>query len=137
MALSYGGVNWLAVVVAAIAFIVINIVWYSPQVLGARWAAATGRPAVRPTEVRPTTWVIGIITALLTAYVLALFAGGLGATSLVDGAVVGFWAWLGFVVAATVPLVLFEGRSTEYWAIIAGSWLVNLLVMGAIIGYWR
>ena len=136
MVLDYTGVNWVAVIAAAVANVVIGFVWYAPQVFGRRWAALSGRPLPTAGQVPVTTYVAGVVIALVVAYVLALFAGGLGVTGPVDGAIVGFLAWLGFAATATVGAVIFEGRTWDYWALNAGYILVALVVMGAIIGYW-
>lgn len=136
MELSYTGVNWVAVIVAAAALIVIGFIWYLPQVFGTRWAALSGRPLPQIGQVPPMSYVAGVVTALVTAYVLALIEQGLGVKGLTDGAVVGFLAWLGFVATTSYGTVLWEGRQPAYWAINAGNVLVAFVVMGAIIGYW-
>lgn len=136
MELSYGGVNWVAVIVAAAAYIVIATIWYLPQVFGNRWAALAGQPLPQAGQIPLATIVAYIVIALVTAYVLAVIEKGLGVASAVDGAVVGFLAWLGFFATTSYGAVLFEGRTTVHWAINAGSVLVGFVVMGAIIGYW-
>jgi hypothetical protein len=136
MELSYGGVSWLAVIVAAIANIVIGFIWYLPQVFGSRWSALSGLPLPTPTKVPPMTIVAGVVVALVAAYVLALVEQLAGAKGLADGAVLGFLAWIGFVATTSYASVLWEGRPIAYWAINAGSLLVGFVVMGAIIGYW-
>lgn len=135
MTLDYSGVNWVAVVVAAVANVVIGFVWYLPQVFGNRWASETGRPLPQTGQIPVTTYVAGVVIALIVAYVLALLAGAVGAATLVDGATLGFFAWLGFAAPTTASGALYEGRSTTWWAINAGFILVALVVMGAIIGY--
>ena len=136
MELSYGGVSWVAVIVAAIANIVIGFIWYLPQVFGTRWAALAGRALPTAGQIPPMTYVAGIVTALISAYVLAVIEGGLGASGISQGAVVGFLAWLGFVATTSYGSVLWEGRPMMYWGINAGNSLVGFVVMGAIIGYW-
>lgn len=135
MSLDFGAVNWLAVIVAAVVGIVIGIIWYAPPVFGRRWARAAGIELPQPGQVQPMTYVGAVVTALVTAYVLAVLIGGLGAAALVDGAIVGAVVWLGFVATYLASGVFFERRSTEWWAINAGQALVSLVVMGAIIGY--
>ena len=121
--------NWLAVVVAAVVNMVIGFIWYMPMVFGKRWEAEAGRPMATPT---PMAYAVGVVTSLLIAYVLALFLGGVGVA---DGAVDGFLFWIvaGSVLAGPV---IWEGRSWMYWAINAGYWLVALVVMGGIVGYF-
>jgi len=131
----WAGVNWLAVVVAAVAGFVIGFIWFLPQVFGRQWAAASGRTLPAPGEVQYSSIALGAVGSLVTAYVLALLAGAIGASTLADGAILGFVAWLGFIATSTLNAVLYEGRNTTWWSITAGFWLVILVVMGAIIGY--
>jgi len=131
----YTAVNWLAVVVAAIAALVIGTVWYLPAVFGNRWAALIGRDIVaRPS---PTLYVIAIIGSLITAYVLALVIEVVmqarGPVSLVDGIFIGIVAWAGFQAASQAVGGAFEGRSWTLWAINAGNGLVSLAVMGGVL----
>lgn len=135
MALDYTALNWVAVVLAAVAILVVGFIWYLPQVFGTRWAALAGRPLPQVAQVPPATIVASVVVALVTAYVLAVVIDGLGAASLTDGAIVGFLAWLGFVATTSYGSVLWEGRPTAYWAINAGNVLVGLVLAGAIIGY--
>ena len=131
----FANVNWVAVIIAAVAGVVIGFIWYLPQVFGRRWAAATGRELPARGDVSRTFYVAGVVQSLVVAYVLALFISALGGASLVDGVVVAALAWIGFVAVGTLNTVLYEGRSLEYWMINAGYALVSLLVMGGIVGY--
>ncbi|HVM30442.1 MAG TPA: DUF1761 domain-containing protein [Candidatus Limnocylindrales bacterium] len=125
-------VNWLAVLLAAVAGVVIGFVWYMPAVFGKRWVAASG--IEMPTgAVSPAVYVGPIVQGLLAAYVLALFAG---AADIVGGIVIAAVIWIGFVATTSFNAVIFERRRVEYWAINAGYVLVSLLVMGAIIGFF-
>lgn len=134
MALNYTALNWVAVVLAAVAILVVGFIWYLPQVFGTRWAALAGRPLPQVAQVPPATIVASVVVALVSAFVLAVVIDGLGAASLTDGAIVGFLAWLGFVATTSYGSVLWEGRPTAYWAINAGDVLVGLVLAGAIIG---
>jgi hypothetical protein len=133
--LDFAGVNWLAVIVAAVAGIIVGFVWYAPPVFGRRWARASGIELPPPGQVQPVTYIGGVVTAAVTAYVLAVVSRGLGAATLVDGAIVGVVVWLGFVATWLASGVFFERRSGEWWAINAGQAVVSLVIMGAIIGY--
>ena len=134
MNLDFAGVNWVAVIAATVAAVVVGFVWYLPQVFGRRWAASIGRDLPAPGDISPMIYVASDVQALVVAYVLTLLIGGLGGASLTDGVLVGFVAWLGFAATTLLSSVLFEGRSWEYWLITAGYTLVASLAMGAIIG---
>lgn len=134
MSLDLVGVNWIAVIVAAVAGAVVGFVWYAPPVFGSRWARASGIELPEQGEIQP---IIGaVVTVLVTAYVLALLSRGLGAATLVDGAIVGVLVWLGFVATWLATGVFFErarpngGRSTparpsfrwRSWARSSATW---------------
>jgi hypothetical protein len=121
-------VSYVGVLVATVANLVLGYVWFLPQVLGNRWAAESGRALSRPS---PMAIAFLVVSSLLAAYGLALLFGGFG---LVNGAVWGALIWLYFVAPVTGGAVFFEGRSYMYWAIVAGYWLVALILMGAIVG---
>jgi hypothetical protein len=126
----FSHVNYVAVVVAAVAHIVLGYVWYLPMVFGSRWEAASGKMLPKGTP-PPMTLVYMVVSALLAAFGMALWFGGIGLT---DGAIRGVLTWLYFVAPATAGGVFFEGKSWTWWAITAGYWLVGLLLMGAIVG---
>jgi hypothetical protein len=126
-------VNWLAVIIATVASIVIGYIYYLPSVLGRTWAEAGGFELRPPNSYPVQTWVIGIVVNLVAAYALALIAGGRG---LVDGAVWGAVVAIGFVSTALLGSVLFEGRSWNYWAITTAYFLISAIVMGGILGYF-
>ena len=128
----FTAVNWLAVIIAAVAGVVIGFIWYMPAVFGRRWAAEGGIELPAAGSVNPIIYLVSVLQALIQAYVVGLFAGGAG---IVNGAIIGFVLWL-LIAAATYSAVLYERRSATYWAINAGYSLVSCLVMGAIVGYF-
>jgi ethanolamine transporter EutH len=126
-------VNWLAVFVAAAVGLAVGIAWYAPPILGNR-----ARQAAVPTPGRdPKAAAASIVTVALMAYVLALVLGAMEVSSVLDGAIVGVVAWLGFVFTTVMAIALFERRSFLYVAVTAGQPLLALVAMGAVIGAWR
>jgi hypothetical protein len=128
-------VNWWAVIIAAIVKFAIGAGWYT-ALFGTRYRALMGVPEGSSQEGLVPAMVVQIIGDLIMAYVLARFIGHYGATGLVNGAFIGFMAWLGFVVTIMVGSIFYEKRSPELVAINAGYLLVGIVVMGGIIGWW-
>ena len=126
-------INYLAVLAATVAGMAIGALWYSPVVLGKQWMEAIGKT---PEELgNPAQAMAGqLVATIVTAVVLAVVIAWSGSIGLVGGAIVGLIVWLGFVMTALLPSVLFEGRSTTLLAINASCQLVTYAVMGAIIG---
>lgn len=136
-------VNYLAILIATLASMVIGSAWYSPLLFMRIWLKELG---VNPDDKSlmekgkkdmPKATIGQLIASLITAYVLAHFLGYAGATNAWLGMVGGFWAWLGFQATSAASHVFFEKKSWTWFAINAGCSLVTLVVMGAIIGAWR
>ena len=129
-------INYLAVLVAAVINMVVGAIWYSPVLFAKDWSKLTGRKANEMGD-GSTSYVITFAGALLQAYILTHFVSYSGAVTAVEGAMTGFWLWLGFVAVVSAVHLVFEGRSWTLWRINAGYFLVVLLINGAILAAWR
>ena len=137
-------VNWLAIIVAAIANMAIGFAWFSDAMFGKQWRKLMGvsESSMKPgNDFMVKMMVIGTIGALLMAFVLAhaeVFAGSYLSTSgLILGLSTGFWNWVGFMVPLHLASYLYEKRPVKLITINAGYWLVSMLVMGVIIAVWK
>src|SRR3989338_8818080 len=138
MAFGIISVNYLSVLVAAIASMAVGMIWYGP-LFGSQWKKLMGftDKDIKKMKLSPMqAMVLGFITTLVTAFVLACFIGLVGAVGALQGAAIAFWAWLGFVAMITLGSVLWEGKSVRLWVLNACHSLVSFLVMGAILGAW-
>jgi hypothetical protein len=130
------GVSYLAVVVAAIAAVLIGIVYYGIAGFGDRLARLNGTtPRTGPPS--PAQFAIGIVVSLVNAWVLALLSLNLGGASIADGILLGALAWLGFEATLKAAQVVFEGRSWNTWLIAGVHDLLIQVVMAAIVTVWR
>lgn len=134
-------VNWLAVVVSAIASMIVGSIWYGP-LFGKKFIAAMGMDKLSPEQQAAmkkgmtATYIIQFVASLVMFYVLAMFVGKLGEMTVSGGLMVAFWAWLGFVVPVKLGDAIWGGKMTLFW-IGASNMLVTLLITGAIIGAWK
>ena len=136
MAVSFG-VNYLAVVVAAVVALVIGFIWYSPQVLGKRWMAYLGTTQAQLGNPGPSGIAVGVVASLLNAWVLAVLSLNLGGTSLTDGIMLGALAWLGFMATITAAQISFEKKPWGLWVLNNAHNLLVQVLMGAIVTIWR
>jgi hypothetical protein len=129
-------VNWVAVVVAAIAQMVLGFIWYGP-LFGKRWMSLMGvNPPSKPPEGMWKTYAWSALGSLVTAAVLDRLVATMGASTAGAGIVAGFWVWLGFVATVTLASVLYERRSINLYVLNNGYQLVSLAVMGAVLAAW-
>ena len=136
-AMSSVSISLLAVVVATIAGFIISSIWYSDSVFGASWQRATGA-SHKPLHASWKQYLSSIISNLILAYILAHFVQfALIAMNLpgeiVDGAIVGAWAWLGFVATTGFVNIYHKKQSIELWVIETGQHLVSFVIMAILV----
>jgi hypothetical protein len=133
--MTFAGVNYLAVVIAAIVAFMIGAGWYMS--LGKIWVEAQGlTPEKMQSNKSKLPFIYTFVAELVMAWVLAgLMAHlGPGQVTFLNGIVSGAFCWLGFVITALVVNVSFSMRDMRLLWIDGGHWLIVLVVMGAIIG---
>ncbi|KRT76156.1 MAG: hypothetical protein XU14_C0062G0007 [Armatimonadetes bacterium CSP1-3] len=130
-------INYLAVVVAAVASMIIGAIWYSPRVFGRMWMRLTGKTMDQMAgQSAGRGYLVTFIGSLVMAWVLAMFVDFTNATSIGAGAFTGFWVWLGFVATVGLAGVTFGGQPWGLYVLNMGNYLVTLAVMGAILAVW-
>ena len=130
-------INWLAVLVAAIIRMAVGFAWYSPPLLLKPWQALTG---VTPETMKAglgKAMVVDVIASLIMSFALANIIVGANIADWLNGALAGFWVWLGFMATLLVSLWGYENRSLKLIAINLGNNLIALLLMGALLAVWR
>lgn len=130
-------INYWAVLVATIIRMAVGFVWYSPPLFLKPWQALTG---VTPETMRAglgKAMVVDAIASLIMAFALANIIGASGITDWLNGALAGFWVWLGFIATVLVSLWGYENRSLQLTAINLGNNLIALVLMGALLAVWR
>ncbi len=132
-------VNYLAVIVCAVIYFMLGGLWYSKLLFAKPWMKAIGKTEAECKAMGSPApgYIIAFIGALLTAFFLATFISYAGGASLVDGAKIGFYAWLGFAVTTLAPAYYFEMRPKALLLIYAVYTLVAFIIMGGILGAWR
>ena len=126
-------VNYVAILVAAIANMVVGYLWYSQMLFGKAWMKMMGKKDMGKKDSMLMMMAAGYVSSVVMAYVLAIFIQLNGATTPLMGAMAAFWPWLGFVATVTLGSVLWEGKSIQLWVLNAAHHLVGMAVMGAVL----
>lgn len=131
-------INLLAVLIAAIINMVLGMLWYSTFMFGKLWIASLGKTDEEFKNNSPgPLYMINTIGSLVIAYVLAHFVIYTQAANVVQGAQLGFWIWIGFIVTTLLPVYLFEMRPKRLYFIYIGYQLVSFVIMGIILAIWK
>jgi hypothetical protein len=137
--MAFAGVNYIAVLIAAVAGWIAGAVWY--MALAKPWMAAVGltKEQIDASRQRPGAWVPFVLAFVACAVMAAILAGlighlGPGKVTLRNGVISGLFCWLGFVITTMLVNHSFAMRPRMLLVIDSGHWLVVLVLMGAIIG---
>jgi tetrahydromethanopterin S-methyltransferase subunit C len=128
--MAFAGINYLAVLVAAVAGFAFGALWYS--LLGRHWMAAVGMTD-KP-KPSPMPFVIALLCQLVMAWVLAGVIGHLGDITVLRSLISAGFLWLGFVITTMMVNHRFQSARWSLTLIDGAYWLGVLLVMGLVIG---
>jgi hypothetical protein len=129
--------NYWAILVAGIASFVLEAVWYS--VFLQQWLNGIGRTmeSLRATGMNEyVQYAVALVMAALAATGLSCVTQLTGAQTAWRGMKVGALVWLAFICTTLMTEYIFEVRM-QLFAINAGFWLLDCVVMGAIVGGWK
>jgi hypothetical protein len=127
-------INYLAVVVAALAFFAWSAIYYAPPVTGRAWQKAAGltQQQTRPT---PGIFVASYIAYFLMALTLAAIARATGSSDFADGLVLGLFVGVGIAAAGIWNGGLYEQRLNLAWINI-GNVVVGFIIVAVIVTVW-
>jgi len=127
--------NWLAVLVAAVAWFAFSAVWYSVPPLSNAWQRAA---KVTMTEGPPLVMLLvpTFIGYFVTSIAIALLARGIGADELGDGLALGVVLGVGFGVVGALVNQLYERKGSSYWLINGINAIIAFCIVSVIVTLW-
>jgi hypothetical protein len=133
--ISFGAVNWLAVVVGMVLSMAMGALWYGP-LFGNLWLRLIGKTADE-IEGDPMDYLKTAVAAFIAMLFLDLVEASFGAQSLADGVVVGALTFIGFGATLTFVYTTFEGPDERVWLLYAAYQLVVFVIMGGVFAVWK
>jgi hypothetical protein len=130
--------NWVAILVAAIVSFIFEALWFS--VFMNQWLAGIGRTM---------EWLVGnglnpaiqyataILCSIVVAAVLSICIQASGEQTARRGILCAVVIWFGFIATSWAKAYIFEVRTFQIYAIYTGYSLIDLMLMGAIVGAWK
>lgn len=131
----FAGINYLAVVIAALASFGFGAIYYMS--LSKPWLAAIGK-SVEELRANPskTPFIVAAVCEFVMAWVLAGALGhlGPGQVSTRNGVITALILWAGFVVTTMAVNHGYQGSKRILTVIDGGHWLGVMLIQGLVIG---
>lgn len=134
--MNYLDINWLGVLLAAIASMALGAAWYMG--LSKQWLAATGKTTeeiMAGSGGQATPFIWGAVMQLVMAYFLALLTPAiLGGMTPGNAVAVGLHIWIGFIITAMILNHRYQGEKWSLTVIDGGYLLAALIVQGVVLG---
>ena len=131
----FSGLNYWAVLAAAVSAFVIGGLWYSPVLFGRIWQRETGLTDAQLQAGNPArTFGVSFVLALVAALALAALLGP--EPSLARALQVAVVSGAAFVGTSFGINYLFEHKSLTLFLLNAGYYLAQFTVVGLILGLW-
>jgi hypothetical protein len=128
------GLNWLAIVAAAVSAFMLGGIWYGPLFKHA-WCREAGVNPDKPNGHPAMVFGGAFVLSLVAAAVFAMFLGAKPGLSFALGA--GFAAGLCWVATSFGINYLFAGRSLKLWLIDGGYHTLQFTLYGLVLGLWH
>lgn len=133
-------INWLAVMVAVVASMVLAKTWFTPKTFGKPWRRYTG---ITPADSKKAgkgpivlTLFANVITVIVLAMLMSLCAAFFQINSVLLALVVGFVAWLAFSATTLATHNAFEQKPQKLTLINNGYQLALFLITSLIISWF-
>lgn len=133
-------VNYIAVLIAAVASMIVGFLWYGPFILGKPWMKERGLTKEELSKSQKEmgkyyglSFVVSLITAYVLSHVMTLSGSFFHYSVLQTAFTTGLFMWLGFIMPVQLTATIFGNKNWKLFGIDTGYQLVSILVMGLVI----
>jgi hypothetical protein len=132
-------INWLAVLVAAVAYFMLGAIWYSKALFAPKWAKLVGLDMNSDSNKKGLGAMMmgSFILILVTCIAQALLVVRMDLFVLTSGLKLGLLTGLCFATTAVSISFIYEKRPTALYFIDCGYHLVGHIAAGIILVLWR
>ena len=138
--MSFSNIHWVAVLVSGLVGIASGAIWFGPKTFYPAWWKAMGHPKDHnPGEKMSMGVVFGstFVAQFVQAIAMALILSSINHPTMGKGALVGLVAGVGVAAASSLGHRLFGGQGFRVWGLEVSNDILNLVLMGAILGGWH
>lgn len=131
----FADLNWLAILVATIAWFVFSAIWYSIPPLSNAWQRAA---KITPGEGPPLAMILipTFIGYFVTSIVIALIATAISGDDLANGLALGVALGVGFGVVGAIVAQMYEQKGNSYWLINGVNAVIAYSIVSVIVTVW-
>jgi hypothetical protein len=132
--------NWLAVLVAGLAYFALGGIWYAPPVFGKAWMKSAGFE-MPPDGQRPgpIVYVGPLVTCFVSAVATGMLAAATASDTFGEGICLGLVVGIGYALSQAFVVAMFESNKPAKgtWFLINGSYYtLGLILTSVIVSVW-
>jgi hypothetical protein len=110
-----GDMNWLAVIVATVAYFALGGLWFSKLMFANAWQRAMGWEETEEESYGPEFYIGPFVTCLLSTIAVGMLAVATGSDTLAEGLVLGLVVGVGVCAAVLFVTGYFDQRKQSRW----------------------
>lgn len=132
----FGELNWLAILVATLAWFAFSAIWYSIPPLSKAWANAARVDTSGEGPPLALLFIPTLIGYFVTTVVIGLLVAATGADSLGDGLALGVVLGIGFGMVGALVSQVYESKGSSYFLINGLNAVLAYAIVAAILSVW-
>ncbi len=136
MAELLSSLNWIAVLVATVAYFILGALWYSPLMFSNIWMKLRNISEEDIDKPNPVIFLYSFILQLIAVITLALFMSAMNADGALNGAIIGFGAGAGILFTLAGTTGIFTELKMKLHFLDSGYHVVGMTLAGLILGWW-
>jgi hypothetical protein len=141
--MDFSNLNFLAILVAALAAFFIGFLWHGP-LFGKQWIKMMGIPQKEVDAMQAKgmgamapQMFAALVQQIIIATVVSHLANALGVVDAMGAVLLALLLWFGFIAAVQLNAVLWENRKLELYLFNMAQLLVSLVAVSLIVVLWQ
>ncbi|HET9203925.1 MAG TPA: DUF1761 domain-containing protein [Acidimicrobiia bacterium] len=133
----FSELNWLAVIVATIAWFAFSAIWYSVPPLSKAWQNASKVDMAEDGPPLAVLFIPTLVGYFVTTVVIGLIVEAIGITEVGDGVVLGIVLGIGFGAVSALVTQVYERKGSNYWLINGINAVIAYVIVSVILTVWQ
>jgi hypothetical protein len=133
----FGELNWLAVLVATIAWFAFSAIWYSVPPLSKAWQRASKVDMTTEGPPLALLFIPTLIGYFVTTVVIGLIIEAIGTTEVGDAVALGVVLGIGFGAVGALVSQVYEQKGSTYWLINGINAIISYVIVAVILTVWQ
>ena len=133
----FSELNWLAVIVATIAWFAFSAIWYSVPPLSKAWQNASKVDMAEDGPQLAVLFIPTLVGYFVTTVVIGLIVEAIGITEVGDGVVLGIVLGIGFGAVSALVTQVYERKGSNYWLINGINAVIAYVIVSVILTVWQ